>query len=108
MAVSAQLDLLEAMQQRDLGAERVLERQSDYRRSVETAIQDLAAGGQEFTADDLRLLCGDPPRGVSTNLTGALVLAASKAGLIRPVGFGYSARIVGHKNVLRKWVGTRG
>jgi hypothetical protein len=101
------LDIVEAMRQRDLGIELVLERRSAYRSKVEDAIASLAASGREFGSDDVRTIAGDPPRGVSTNLTGALFIAASKAGLIRPVGFGYSARVVGHHNLTRRWVGVR-
>ena len=101
------MDLLESMRQRDLGMELVLERQSDYRSQVEAAIRWFAEDGQEFSADDVRTLVGDPPRGVSSNLTGALFNAASKAGLIRMVGYGTSARVIGHGNLTRRWVGRR-
>jgi hypothetical protein len=106
MSAVQQLEL--AMRERDLGVELVLERKSEYRSKVEAAIQYLAQDGEEFTADDVRLLCGDAPKGVSSNVAGACFIAASKAGFIRPVGFGYSARIVGHKNVFRRWVGIGG
>jgi hypothetical protein len=100
------MDLLESMRQRNIGMELVLERQSDYRQKIEAAIRWFAEDGQEFTADDVRALIGDPPRGVSSNLTGALFNAASKAGVIRMVGYGISARVQGHGNLQRRWVGN--
>lgn len=102
-----QMDLLEAMRQRDIGMELAL-RQSDYRQKIESAIRWFAEDGQEFNSDDVRTLIGDPPRGVSSNTTGALFNAASKAGLIRMVGYGTSARVIGHGNLTRRWVGARG
>lgn len=106
--MSAQLDLLAAMRERDLGVELVLERRSEYRTAVENAIAWLAEDGQEFSSDTVRAMAGDPPRGVSTNLVGALFIAASKARVIRPVGWTTSARVVGHANAVRLWVGNRG
>jgi hypothetical protein len=105
--IAQQMDLLESMRQRDLGMELVLERYSDYRSKVRAAILWFAVDGQEFGADDVRVMVGDPPRGVSTNLVGALFNAASKAGVIRIVGYGTSARVVGHGNLTRRWVGVR-
>lgn len=105
--VAEQLDLMEAMRQRDHGVERVLEQKSEYRFKIEVAIASLAETGLEFGSDDVRRLAGDPPRGVSTNVTGALFIAASKTGLIRPIGFGYSARVIGHHNLTRRWIGVR-
>ena len=46
------------------------------------------------------------PRGVSTNVVGALFNAASKTGQIRMVGFTRSGRIVGHGNRLVSWIGV--
>lgn len=102
-----QLDLLSARVARDEGMERVLEHRSAYRWRLENAIHELARTGTPFTSDHLRAMVGDPPREVSTNLTGAVVNAAAKAGVIRAVGFTYSARVKGHKNVVRSWVGVR-
>jgi hypothetical protein len=96
----------ETKRQRDLGIELVLERQSDYRQQVEACIRWFTAGGQDFNADDVRFMCGDPPRGVSTNLVGALFMGASRAGLIRAVGWTHSARVIGHANTVRVWRGN--
>ena len=102
-----QMDLLEAIRQRDLGMERVLEPQSLYRAHVQAIIRRFAAKGEEFTADDVRTIVGDPPHGVSANLVGALFHAASRAGLIRMVGYSTSARVIGHGNLQRRWIGVR-
>jgi len=104
--VSAVQQLELAMRERDLGIELVLERRSDYRNRVEAAIEFFAQDGQEFDSDMVRALVGDPPRGVSTNLVGALFIAASRRKLIRATGFTHSTRIVGHGNWVRSWVGV--
>lgn len=101
-----QMDLIEAIKQRELGMERVLDVKSEYRQAVESAIKILAIAGHKFCSDDVRELVGDPPRGVSTNLTGALFSAAAKAGTIHRVGYGISKRIVGHGNLTRLWIGN--
>ncbi len=103
-----QMDLLESMRQRDIGIELVLERRSAYRGDVEAAIRWFARDGKEFSADDVRTLVGDPPRGVSTNLVGALFMGASRAGLIKAVGYTTSGRVIGHANTVRSWVGRNG
>jgi hypothetical protein len=95
------------MHQRDLGFELVLERRGDYRAKVEAAIQYLAQDGEEFTSDTVRLMVGDPPRGVSTNLVGALFNTAARAKVIRAVGWTHSARVIGHANTVRSWIGVR-
>ena len=97
-----------AMQARELGLELVLDRRSEYRSRLEKAIKWFAEDGIEFTADDVRAMCGDPPKGVSTNVTGALFAAAAKAGLIHMTGYGISSRVQGHGNLTRRWVGVRG
>ena len=88
--------------------ELVLERRSEYREKVEAAIRWLAEDGQEFNSDDVRAMAGDPPRGVHVNLVGALFVAAATSGLIKPVGFTHSTRLIGHGNWVRSWVGVRG
>jgi hypothetical protein len=104
---TVQLDLLAARVARDEGLERVLERKSAYRWKLENAIYELARTGTPFTADHLRAMCGDPPRDISTNLVGAVVNAAAKAGIIRQVGYAISGRVKGHGNLQRQWVGKR-
>lgn len=107
MSTTIQLDLLAAREARDEGLERVLERKSAYRWKLENAIYELARTGTPFTADHLRAMVGDPPREVSTNLTGAVVNAAAKAGIIQQAGYAISGRVKGHGNLVRSWVGVR-
>lgn len=104
--MSTQLDL--ALRERELGMELILERRSEYREKVEAAMRWLAEDGQEFNSDDVRAMVGDPPRGVHVNLVGALFVAAATSGLIKPVGFTHSTRLIGHGNWVRSWVGVRG
>ncbi len=101
-----QMDLVEAIHQRELGMERALDPKGEYRSAVEAAIKILAMAGDEFSSDDVRDIVGDPPRGVSTNLTGALFNVAAKAGLIQHVGYMISARVKGHGNLVRTWRGV--
>jgi hypothetical protein len=101
-----QLDLSEAMFQRDAGMERVLDKpRSLYRLRLEAAIEVVAATGRVFTSDDVRLLAGETPKGESTNLVGALFSAAANSGLIRQEGYRISARVIGHGNLVRAWRG---
>lgn len=100
-----QMDLIEAIHQRDLGIGHALDLKSQYRGLVESAIEYLAAVGTEFSSDDVRRIVGDPPPSVSTNVTGALFNAAAKAGIIRQAGTTISARVIGHGNLVRTWVG---
>ncbi len=106
MSATAQLDLLEALRQREEGMDQALLSFDVYRESYMHAIELLARGGATFTADDCRSLAGDPPSTVSPNVLGALVNAAAKAGLIEPVGWSRSGRVIGHGNVLVSWKGT--
>lgn len=104
-ATTTQLDLLEALRQRELGMERVLLTDEEYRDLLMQSIVTFARGGQIFTADDVRFLAGDPPTTCSPNLVGALFNAAAKAGQIEPVGFARSGRVIGHGNRLLTWQG---
>lgn len=97
-----------ALKAREIGFEIVTERKSEYRSKVEAAIQYLAQDSEEFTSDTVRALAGDPPKGVSTNLVGALFAGAAKAGVIRMAGYGISPRVQGHGNLTRRWIGVRG
>ena len=108
MSAVAQLDLLEAIRQREVGMDQaLLSVDEEYRESYMHAIELLARGGATFTADDVRSLAGDPPSTVSPNVLGALVNAAAKAGLIEPVGYLRSGRVIGHGNVLVSWRGVQ-
>lgn len=101
-----QLDLVEAIRRREQGiAEVEAHSDAEYRYRLIRAIQILADGGQEFTADDCRRIAGDPPATTHPNIAGALFNAAAKQGLIRMVGYGLSSRPQGHGNLVRRWIG---
>jgi len=106
MSVAGQLDIFEALRQRERSMERVTAAADrGYRSLLESALHQLANGGDVFSADDLRVLAGDPPAGCSPNLVGAVVNAAAKSGLIEFVDYTHSARVVGHGNLIRRWRG---
>lgn len=69
-----------------------------------TGLLHLASVGTEFTADALPALGIPAPD--HPNRVGALFIAASKAGVIRPVGFTTSARRSRHAGTQRVWVGS--
>jgi len=106
MSAAAQLDIIEAIRQREAGMDRVLLSADEaYREDYMQAIATLARRGVEFTADDCRAIAGDPPESCSPNLSGALFNAAAKAGLIEAVGYARSGRVIGHGNRLLSWRG---
>lgn len=101
------LDFTAAQQAAQRGMARALPDEEDaWRLRYERAVCDLAASGREFISDDLRAIAGDPPAWVHPNAAGAIVSRLAKLGVIRCVGYGRSARVVGHSNVVRRWVGV--
>lgn len=106
-AVAIQPDLFEATRRRD-SAMSWAERHANpaYRARLIDAIEQLAATGQPFCADQVRAVAGDPPADCSPNVAGAVINHAAKAGLIRFVGYTRSARVVGHGNLVRLWAGV--
>lgn len=107
MSATAQLDIFDALRQREVGMDQVLlSPHEKYREVYMRSIAVLARGGAVFTADDARALAGDPPTTCSPNVAGALFNAAAKAGLIEAVGFLRSGRVVGHGNRLLTWRGV--
>lgn len=95
-----------ALSARDAGMQLALDYSDpDYRARVARAIETLAAGGANFTADTVRSVAGDPPSTCSPNLVGALFNAAAKTGLIEAVGFARSGRVIGHGNRVLAWRG---
>lgn len=76
-----------------------------WRERVDDAIRLLAAGGGEFTADDVREMTGAPPS--HPNAMGARFFHAAKVGVIRSVGFKKSERASLHAHHIRVWTGTR-
>jgi len=103
---SAQLDIFEAIRQRDEGVAQVIESSpAEYRDKLIAAIEALASKREPFTSDDVRELAGDPPAGTHPNIAGAIFQQVVKAGMIRTVGFACSRRVKGHSNVVRLWKG---
>jgi hypothetical protein len=78
----------------------------DWRKQVEDAVIWLAGTKAPFTADDVRKQVGDPPTGTHYNAMGAIIAGLAKAGIIHPIGYTKSARVVGHSNLVRRWMGT--
>ncbi len=77
----------------------------EWRETVDAAIRSLAGLGRPFTADDVRALgIGDPP---SPKAWGARMLAASKGGVIRRVGYRPSTRASVHGHPIAVWVGAQ-
>lgn len=68
------------------------------------AIEKLAAAGEPFTSDDVRVIAGGPTD--HPNAAGARFLAASRRGLIRSVGYRPSDRASLHRHPLTLWVGA--
>lgn len=68
------------------------------------ALEQLAADGLEFTADELLQLVGQPS---SPGAVGRVFKRAANADLIRCVGVTTSQRISRHGGLQRVWVGVR-
>jgi hypothetical protein len=101
-----QLDVEEAIRAKEEGIQRALDPRTAYREQVWNAILSLADSKVEFSGDEVRLLCGEPPRGVSGNVIGALFHQAAKGGVIRRIGYRISAQKQGHGNLVRTWIGA--
>jgi hypothetical protein len=108
-----QLDLLaeataQAIAARNVGMATTFENDlnAEYRDRLLGAIEILAIRGETFCSDDARALAGDPPHWVHPNIAGSVFNAASRAGIIRAVGMGYSRRVIGHHNRVLLWVGV--
>lgn len=107
---SRQLDILAAIDTADEGRRRrddgmrTAEHTSDVRvrAALETVIRDLAATGQEFTADQVRQQV-DP---ASPQLLGAAFSRAARDGIIVCVGATTSASPSRHGGLLRVWRGV--
>jgi hypothetical protein len=67
-------------------------------------IRQLARSGEEFTAEEVRIWTGNPPH---PNALGARFLVASKANLIRRVGYRNATRPEAHARVLRVYQGAK-
>ncbi|HEV2036926.1 MAG TPA: hypothetical protein VGU71_22470 [Candidatus Dormibacteraeota bacterium] len=103
-----QLDIFEAMRRREAGQDLVVEHaDSLYRERLIASIKVLAASGATFCSDDIRQMVGDPPPRSSPNLVGALINHSLRSGLIHTIGWTRSARVVGHGNLVGRYVGTQ-
>lgn len=75
-----------------------------WRANAMDALEQLAASGCEFTADDVRHAgVGEPPH---PNYWGALFLAAQTQKVIRKVGVAPSRNRRSHASAVFRWVGT--
>lgn len=76
---------------------------SAWRADADQALDDLVEGGQEFSADDLVAIAGEPP---VPNMLGGLFLGAARRGEIHAVGFRQATRPSAHARVQRTWKGA--
>jgi hypothetical protein len=76
-----------------------------WRLTVDRVIADLAATGDDFTAEDVRARAGDPLAS-SPNTLGAAIAAAVRAGVIEQAGYQQARRPEAHARVLRVWRGV--
>ena len=76
----------------------------EWRDCCDQAIDELAATGREFVASDIMLLGVPDP--ANPNSLGGAFHRASRAGVIRCVGFAPSRRPSVHASIVRVWVGT--
>lgn len=65
-------------------------------------IEELAAAGEEFSAENVRARAGSP---VSPALVGAAFKIARLRGVIEPAGLATAQRAVSHGRLLRTWRG---
>lgn len=75
----------------------------EWRSDADAALEVLAAGGKDFSADDLVLYAGPPPH---PNMLGAVFLAASRRHLIYCTGITKGQRASAHARMQRLWRGT--
>lgn len=94
-----------ATRARDTGAEAAIGSYADeWRRRADRVLAELASSGRTFTAEDIRHRAGDPS---SPGALGALLLGASRAGMIRLEGITRSTRLQRHAGLVRVWVGSQ-
>jgi hypothetical protein len=76
----------------------------DWKARADRAIRELAASGQDFGAEDVRAIAGNPSR---PNAFGSRFLAAARAGLIVKVGYRNSLRPSLHSHPVAVWRGVK-
>ena len=72
-----------------------------WAKKCDDAIARLAATGADFTADDVRAICGAPPN--HPNAMGARFGAAAHDGVIKRVGYAPSKRPTLHAHPIAVW-----
>ncbi len=89
---------------RDEGSEKVTRNAPDeWLALCDAIIRQLARSGEEFTAEEVRMWCGNPPH---PNAIGARFLVASKARIITRTGYRNATRPEAHARVLRVYRGN--
>lgn len=78
----------------------------DWKDHVDRVITQMAKTGRPFTSDHVSAITGDSPTG-SRGAMGARFRIASKAGLIRRVGYTPSLRPSVHGHDVKQWVGAQ-
>lgn len=77
---------------------------SAWRAKAAEAMTTLARSGEEFSADDLVAIAGEPP---VPNMLGGVFMSAARRDLINAVGFTTASRPSAHARVQRTWKGAR-
>lgn len=93
------------------GQERAVSGASDWFRSAQKDIMQLARSGRSFTADDLIAITGLPNERStpnSNNAVGPVFSWARRQGLIQVVGYGRTSRRRGRARNLTVWKGVGG
>lgn len=89
---------------RDEGTERVSNNSpEEWVLLCDTIIRQLARSGEEFTAEEVRMWCGEPPH---HNLIGARFLVAIKAKIIVRTSYRNATRPEAHSRILRVYRGN--
>jgi len=107
----ALFDAAEASRAKAEGVGRVLDsgRAWPWKLRALDVLEDLAASGEPFTADDLVAVTGLPESSTpnANNAVGAVFNAVARRGLIVKTGaYRKSRRAVGHARVVAIWVGN--
>jgi hypothetical protein len=97
-------DNSEGRRLRDEGAAKVSDNTcNEWVMACDGVIASMAANGSEFTAEDVRDFCGDPPH--HHNAMGARFLTACKHGVIVKVGYTNSRRKRSHAATIAVYKG---
>jgi len=88
----------------EIGRQVALDFDRAWGEAAAETLEQLAADGLEFTADDLLQLVGQPS---SPGAVGGVFKKAAKADLLHCVGVTTSQRISRHEGLQQVWVGVR-